>query len=94
MDSLYGQRSSVVAPEAVVLKSFQDLLSLSKVPLSLTPSAQHDITSSSVPKTAASRLILDWDLLNDSSQLWNLMGVFSANEIASVLTATQISFGI
>ncbi len=93
MDSLHGQRSSV-APVAVVLKSFQDLLSLSKVPLSWTQFAKHDVTSSYVPKTAASRLILDWDLLNDSSQLWNLMGVFSASEIASMLAATQMSFGI
>jgi hypothetical protein len=93
LDALHGQRSSVV-PVAVVLKSFQDLLSLSKVPLPLTPSAKHDFTSSSVPKTAASRLILDWDLLNDSPQLCNLMGVFSASEIASILAATQMSFGI
>jgi hypothetical protein len=92
-DPFHDQLSSVT-PVAVVLKSFQEFLGFFKVPISSTSSRKHDGDSSSVPKPAASRLILDWDLLNDSSQLWNLMGVFSANEIASMLTATQMSFGI
>ena len=91
-DPLHDQLSSVT-PVAVVLKSFQEFLGFFKVPISSTSSRQHDGDSLSVPKPSASRLILDWDLLNDSSQLWNIMGVFSASEIGSMIAATQMSFG-
>jgi hypothetical protein len=94
VDSSHGQRSSNVAPAAVVLKSFEDFLRVSKGSTSLTPFGNHDVTSSSALKTASSRLILDWDLLSDSSKLWNLMGEFSASEIASMLAETQMGFGV
>ena len=42
----------------------------------------------------ASRLILDWDILNDSAQLTSMVGQYSAAEVQSLLAATEMSFGV
>jgi hypothetical protein len=84
------------SPSAVLIKSYQDFLSLFKASTSSVPQTnhKHDAESSSLLKTVATRLVLDWDMSKDSVQLWNLMGTFTENEIGSMLTATEVDFNV
>jgi hypothetical protein len=47
-----------------------------------------------VTAPSASRWIVDWDVLQDDSQLSEMAGSNSAAEVQSLLAATEMRFGI
>ena len=76
----------------MLIKSYQDFLSISTAPAPSVPrtNREHHVESASL----ATRLVLDWDMLRDSVQLWDLMGTFTASEIDAMLTETEVKFNV
>jgi hypothetical protein len=75
----------------IYMKSFEEFKHFSQAAASTSPSHVRDFSAAA---PSASRLILDWDLLQDSGQLREIVGSYSAAEAQSLLAATEMSFGI
>ncbi len=75
---------------ALHIKSFQQLKHLFQTAQSPLPHARDPVGAA----PSASRWILDWDVLQDGSQLSEMVGSYSAAEVRLLLAATDMSFGI
>ena len=76
------------------MKSFQEFKRFFELSGLSPPTQPHVPSAAPAAQLSASRLILDWDILNDSAQLTSMVGQFSAAEVQSLLAATEMSFGV
>ena len=76
------------------MKSFQEFKRFFELSGLSPPTQPHVPSAAPAAQLSASRLILDWDILNDSAQLTSLVGQYNAAEVQSLLAATEMSFGV
>jgi hypothetical protein len=75
------------------MTSFQEFKSLSQAAASTQQTRASGSSAAATAAPSATRWILDWDLLRDS-ELRDTVGSYSADEVKTLLAATEMSFGI
>ena len=76
------------------MKSFQEFKTFFEFSGLPPPTVPNVPSAAPAARLTASRLILDWDILNDSAQLTSMVGQYSAAEVQSLLAATEMTFGV